>query len=151
LKKIDLGQTTTILANIGVIAGIVFLGYELRQNNELMGAEQRFNRLSVATGSATLIADNAALAAVLTKANEKPDELTTTEQLQIFGFTLRILRNMEWSFNELPRDTLAVNEWRGLSRLGYWQYGWNDLGIRNMLDPEFVGWMEDNIIEPRTE
>jgi len=32
MKKIDLGQTITILANIGVIAGIVFLGYELRQN-----------------------------------------------------------------------------------------------------------------------
>ena len=32
MKKIDLGQTLTILANVGVIAGIVFLGYELRQN-----------------------------------------------------------------------------------------------------------------------
>ncbi len=33
MKKLDLGQTITILANVGVIAGIVFLGYELRQNN----------------------------------------------------------------------------------------------------------------------
>ena len=32
-KKIDLGQIITICANIGVIAGIVFLGIELQQNN----------------------------------------------------------------------------------------------------------------------
>jgi len=31
MKKIDLGQTISVVANIGVIAGIVFLGYELRQ------------------------------------------------------------------------------------------------------------------------
>ena len=32
MKKIDLGQTLNTLANVGVIAGIVFLGVELRQN-----------------------------------------------------------------------------------------------------------------------
>ncbi len=34
MKGIDLGQTFQILANIGVIAGIIFLAVELRQNNE---------------------------------------------------------------------------------------------------------------------
>jgi hypothetical protein len=34
MKKIDLGQTFGILANIGVIAGIVFLATEIRQNTD---------------------------------------------------------------------------------------------------------------------
>jgi len=38
LKKIDLGPAIGILANAGVIAGIVFLGMELRQNYELVVA-----------------------------------------------------------------------------------------------------------------
>ncbi len=38
MKKLDLGQSVGILANIGVIAGIVFLAVELRQNNELVVA-----------------------------------------------------------------------------------------------------------------
>ena len=38
LKKPDLRQAIGILANAGVIAGIVFLGMELRQNNELVVA-----------------------------------------------------------------------------------------------------------------
>jgi hypothetical protein len=36
MKKIDLGQAIQI-ANVGVIAGIVFLGVEIHQNNEAMG------------------------------------------------------------------------------------------------------------------
>ena len=29
MKKLDLGQTVTVLANVGIIAGIVFLGIAL--------------------------------------------------------------------------------------------------------------------------
>jgi len=38
LRKIDLGHTAGILANLGVVAGIIFLGLELRQNDDLMAA-----------------------------------------------------------------------------------------------------------------
>ena len=31
MKKIDLGQTITVLANLGVIASLVFLGLQVRQ------------------------------------------------------------------------------------------------------------------------
>ncbi len=39
MKNIDLGRTLSVLANLGVITGIVFLGVELRQNNELLVKE----------------------------------------------------------------------------------------------------------------
>ena len=41
MKKIDFGQTVSILANIGVIAGIIFLAIEVQQNNTLMRAQTR--------------------------------------------------------------------------------------------------------------
>jgi hypothetical protein len=41
LKKIDLGQTIMILANVGEIAGIVFLAFELQQNNEALDLQAR--------------------------------------------------------------------------------------------------------------
>jgi len=40
-RRIDLAQTVTILANIGVIAGIVFLTFELRQNNAQLASQFR--------------------------------------------------------------------------------------------------------------
>ena len=39
MKKIDLAQSITVLANLGVNAGIVFLALEVRQGNELLQAE----------------------------------------------------------------------------------------------------------------
>ena len=36
MKKTDLGQAIQVLANVGVIAGIVFLAVETRQNNQLL-------------------------------------------------------------------------------------------------------------------
>ena len=41
MKRIDLGQTLNTLANVGVIAGIVFLAVELDQNNEFLELEAR--------------------------------------------------------------------------------------------------------------
>ena len=34
MKKIDVGQAIGILANIGVLGGVVFLAVELRQNTQ---------------------------------------------------------------------------------------------------------------------
>jgi hypothetical protein len=42
LKKLDFGQTITIFANVGEIAGIVFLAFELQQNNEALGLQERY-------------------------------------------------------------------------------------------------------------
>ena len=41
MKKVDLGQAITILANVGVIAGILLLAYELNQNQRMMQAQTR--------------------------------------------------------------------------------------------------------------
>ena len=42
MKKIDLGQTVAILANVGVIAGIVFLAVEIQQNTESLNEARNF-------------------------------------------------------------------------------------------------------------
>jgi hypothetical protein len=47
MKKIDLGHITTILANLGVIAGIAFLAVELRQNNQLIDEQSVIARVNV--------------------------------------------------------------------------------------------------------
>jgi len=41
MKKIDLGQTVGILANIGVLGGLLLLVFELQQSREMMEAQTR--------------------------------------------------------------------------------------------------------------
>jgi len=35
MKKIDLGKIFTVLANVGMLAGIIFVAYEIRQSNRI--------------------------------------------------------------------------------------------------------------------
>ena len=58
MKLPDLNEWLTLGANIGVLAGIVFLGVELSQNNELMESQARFNRLEVARSAPQGILDH---------------------------------------------------------------------------------------------
>jgi len=41
MKKVDLGKAITILANVGVLVGILLLAYELNQNRQMMQAQTR--------------------------------------------------------------------------------------------------------------
>lgn len=143
MRKIDLENSFSILANIGVLAGIVFLGFELQQNNELLAAQQRFNRLSLATGTTTLIAENPTLAQAMAK-NGDPNSLTTVEQSQLEALAWRAILNQQWTFSELPRDEMPVEQWRYTARYAHWRNIWGQR--KSQLDPEFVRFMEDNVL-----
>jgi hypothetical protein len=82
MKKIDLGQTITILANVGVITGIAFLAAELRQNNEMMRAQTRND---IAQSVIELLRDTAdtEYIEIAFKAAGKPSELTRIELAKI--------------------------------------------------------------------
>jgi hypothetical protein len=47
MDKDNLNKWLTLTANLAVVAGIVFLAFELKQNNELLDAEIRTIRHSV--------------------------------------------------------------------------------------------------------
>jgi len=49
MRKIDLAQTLATLANFGVIAGIIFLAVELRQNQTSLDEANVLNRADSAT------------------------------------------------------------------------------------------------------
>ncbi len=58
MKKIDLGQTISILANVGVIGGIVFLAFELRQNSEQLEIQAREQTVSRRFSTVDLVLAN---------------------------------------------------------------------------------------------
>ena len=98
MKKIDLGQTITILANIGVIAGIVFLGIELQQNNALLAAESR----AVSFASRMNMRGKALdpqIAELIVRASQNAD-LTPAERVQLSTLHLMQLEQWEWAYEE---------------------------------------------------
>lgn len=118
MKKIDLGQALGILANVGVIAGILFLGYELRQNNELMrfDAEYLYFQNRIAPQQALL--EEGGLAETLAKAG-KNAILDDTERVRIGTHYGRIYRSFEWEHAQAQKGFLEIvtlNRWAQIIR-----------------------------------
>ena len=116
MKKIDLSQAITILANMGVIAGIVFLGYELRQNNRFLELQERYTFMHNVTEFNEFTASNDEIAGLLIRSPDgsplSEDELDQFRRCQVLG---SLWRRWQWEFENLaiqPDDPLAV-AWRG--------------------------------------
>ena len=96
MKNIDLSQVISTVASVGVIAGIVFLAFELRQNNELLISQARSNLVSGRATYQEYIATNAGgIAEIIIKAGQS--ELSDTESLQL---------NVHWD--------LVINNWASM-------------------------------------
>ena len=154
MKKINLSQTVGILANIGVIAGIVFLGIELQQNNELLQAQARFNLNQNSIGFAETWYEQPHIAAILAKSN-RDEELSDEEEIQLFALGLRVLNSWQWRFREFQEGALAdinIESMRNVfhERLPL-KYGLPQTFERakGSLDRDFVEWMEENVVKER--
>jgi len=114
MKKIDLGQSITILANIGVIAGIIFLAYELRQNTlatELVAAQGHLE--ATATANQQMVA-YPHLAELVARTLEG-GELSRAEELQINNGYQTQLRSWQNSHYQYERGALDEAIWQGYS------------------------------------
>ena len=157
MKKIDLGQTITILANIGVIAGIAFLVVELQQNNEFLAAQARSESLNLKQADAMLVLENPDLArAVIKGGNNEP--LSDYESLLLTRYVGFVFSNLEATYAEVQRglidvDDLPVEAWirnvhddefnRSIGRPNPYKF-WQ--AHRGSLHPEFVQWYEENVV-----
>lgn len=85
MKKLDLGQSFGVLANIGVVVGIVLLAYELNQNRQLMRAQTRNEISQALVGMLTLQANSPELSLIQLKRGTG-EPLTPLEQTQYISF-----------------------------------------------------------------
>ena len=148
MNKIEPGQLASLIANIGVILGILFLAYELNQNNELMEAEARLNRTILTIDAWRATSENPSLTELREK--EKLGEpLTLAETRQIDAAVMAVFVTIEWSFGELPRDSSEINQIREVQRHNFanspeynrvWQ------SRKSSFNPDFVQWMEGNVV-----
>ncbi len=140
-----LNRWLTLIANTGVLVGIVFLAVELRQNNENLAAQQRAIHFTTVTDSWTRVAENPQLSELISKVFGG-EALSAAEAVQLQAFWTRIHHQLQWAYKELPDDQFQ----RGLkfNRNDYatsamYRIAWKSR--RDFYDPEFVQYMEANV------
>ena len=152
MKKLDLGQTLGILANLGVIAGIVFLGVELRQNNELLVAQASFARFSIERERRERVMESPEYADLVIKSRSDAP-LSESEQLRMTVASSDILDSWIWQFRELQAGRLPD----GYIDLRAWRNLWvGTPGLRELyqadraeLGPEFIRFVDENVVNER--
>ena len=107
MKKIDLGQTISIVANLGILAGLVLLAVELNQNNQLLRSAGVISLNEKAMEWNARIAENHEVAEIISKANNS-EILTDTEQLRMTALTTILLAG--WVMDFLQYQTGLVTE-----------------------------------------
>ncbi len=107
MKKIDLGQTISIVANLGILAGLVLLAVELNQNNQLIRSAGVISLNEKAMEWNARIAENHEVAEIISKANNS-EILTDTEQIRLTALTNILLAG--WVMDFLQYQTGLVTE-----------------------------------------
>ena len=157
VKKWVWKEAAEVVGAVGIIAGLVFLGFELHQNNELLQAEARYTRVLIRLEEHWLPIRNPDLAQTLIKHREG-SELSEYEKLildRAMEAQLVIFQNVFTEFQRglIDEDSIPVESWRTsfsgetLSMPGGWpslRQHWEltKLGF----DADFVAWMEENVV-----
>ena len=96
-------QWLTLAANFGVLAGIIFLAIEIRQNSRNLAAQVRATYFSSVADTWRIPAENGELTEIMSR-DANGEELTEAEKWQVQAFWTRVQMALEWGFRELPPD-----------------------------------------------
>ncbi len=138
-----------ILANLGVIAGIVFLGIELQQNNQLLVEEARYNNLSERIRANELQLANPEINRLMYLPSDDPNEEELALRATLIRKTL-LLWQWEYQLAEsgiyswASSDSALRDTWRRAFRRGQYAAAWESEKFQ--FDPAFIDWMEENIV-----
>ena len=136
-------------ANVGVIAGILFLGLELRQNNELLTLEANYAQMNMERGRRSRIIEDAGFADLIDR-ERHGKELSGAEQMRLRLHWLDVIDSWEWQFREnragrLQDEVLNIWDWR-VQWMVYptLKTRYEETVLRR--DEEFLLFMEENVI-----
>ena len=153
MKKLDFAQSVGLLANLGVIAGILFLVIEIRQNNSLLAAQASYAKFNVERERRARIVDNRAGLADIVERAIAGEELTPTETLRLDAYWRDVLDSWQWQFRESQAGRLQS----GIIDFDSWRSLWEpDFGLQrnysetvDRRDADFVRFFEENVINQR--
>lgn len=140
-----------IIAAIAVIASLIYIGSELRQNTEALQAQARFNLISQRASFADLLMQDRELLDILARSQAK-EELSRAEEIAVYVHAIRTLEMWEWQHSEyqagtLPAERLPLRAWRSIFHEKRIPNAVREVWEtrKDVLSPKFVKFMEESI------
>ncbi len=152
MKKIDLGQSVGILANVGVLVGILLLVYELGLNRQMMRAQTRHDLAEAIVGQLTLLATDGELAELIARVDSGAANVTEVERGRyqaVVNARFRTWEDVHYQYradlydeSEFVTQTLA---WKRFLDSDATQEIW--LSTRDFYSPEFAAQIDALLAE----
>jgi hypothetical protein len=108
MKVEKINQGLTLLANFGVIAGLIFLAFEIRQNTTAVQASAIQESTNVAREQLLLYATDKEM---MRRGMTEFDELTELEQRQLFAAGRSYWIGMQGLYRQWQMGVLPDEEW----------------------------------------
>lgn len=149
-----LNRWLSLGANIAAVAGIVFLGVEVRQNNELLDAAARYNHKETRANWMKQLNSDSGIAEIIVKARAG-EELTATEEFKLDYYYCQTFAGFEWEFIESRADRfeIPINGYRSVFGLLPETDIQKFLGVTDAWEArksgylqKFVDFMDENIL-----
>ena len=149
MKNSKINEWLTLIANVAVVGGIIFLGIELHQNNELLRSESR---------QALVMNDVASLAANFQNADVfakmvSTGDLSTEDQLRLSFMYAIDLRNREFEYFQYSNGLLDEQTWLAYRHVilinhstGIGRKWWDEIG-RGIVDAEFAKLVDELLVD----
>lgn len=150
--KMNISQTLNTLANIGVIAGIVFLAVELHQNNEFLELEAKTTYSEILQSSWDRISGDPDLVALFIK-DRNGEALNESEEFRLNAWWMGYLLRMDWQYQNFPDKKTRLESLRRIhASYGSFRRTWegNTNGSRaagkDNFSPEFVTFIDETLL-----
>ena len=149
MNSSKVNEWLTLIANVAVVGGIIFLVIEIRQNNELLRSE---SRQALVTNDVASLAANFQNADVFAKLVSE-SEMSAEDQLRLsFMFALD-LRNREFEYFQYINGLLDEQTWLAYRHVilinhstGLGRTWWDEVG-RGIVDPDFAKLIEELLVD----
>ncbi|MEX2240168.1 MAG: hypothetical protein WD775_05685 [Burkholderiales bacterium] len=146
----ELGGLGDLVASFGVIATLIFLALQMRQNTKAVRLGTSHAVTAELQGMFSLLASDQGLAEILVEAGHKT-ELKGSTRIRYWTFTSNLLRIYENAYLLKRENSISEAHWSGMTRLmidyksmaafsGYWE------DRKHWLSDEFRGYMDAEII-----
>lgn len=106
MKKIDVNSSLSLIANIGVVVGIIFLVVEIQQSNRIATASTEIEIRGLFSGINESVYAVSGMAELLKKAQESDAQLAMEETIKLRGYVYRLVNT--WQAIEIARDNEVV-------------------------------------------
>lgn len=153
---ISIGEGLAILANVGVVIGLIFVWMEIRQSQTQLKADVE---LSLASSYQTVLGrsvDNPAVADLLATAYMRPDELSTTQYLQLMAYHAEWMALVFATYQLWTTGAIDIDVWHQHSQYyllflttPWMQDFWRGLNHDELYPEEFLNELEARLPHPQ--